>query len=425
MELKQAFAQYLQTQLNSTWQTITLEDVNRIVVCTNYELDENGMTLLSDDGVPLIDNYGFYEKYIPCAILSFMGDRREIPNVLLIDAIIPVELYVDVNFLDETLATLRLLQDNLNGQIIKLKAEYQNTEDAEYSIVMSYDIPDSDEFRALNGINGKIISFQISATISIDLIYGNDIEYALSIDGGTTFTDLVKVSPNHTRGNDLYTDQRIGELECGSVPNTSVWGLNLSVLMNKNDNLLKLLYLTDMPYTYLGFASNPLDSLVLKTTYNFNPYLYMLPFNTTTIASGVTFAPNNSLHFLDFETFIDLTLYNSETGQSGSPHLVFDSTAGTISFDDINIYADGAFLASFSNATFSWNLDTMQLTNLSNNTYVFNACTNSAQITTYVEFYSLNYYIQDVSLESIGYVDELGDFIALSLSFKKKFTTLV
>jgi hypothetical protein len=427
MNLKKALTEYLQTELNAVWQNITGETINRIKFATDFQYTGNDLVLLDESGQPYFNQYGFAEKFIPCAVLSFMGDRQEIPNTLIIDAVIPIEIQCGENFLDEMMTTLSVFQDNVNGKIIKLMADFQGIGDGfqqEYSVLMSYNLPDDDDFKQVIGINAKIIDFQITATITIDMAYGNDIAYELSLDNGTTFFPIVKIEPNSLLAKSLYTDQVINTNKTTSINQFSTWSLELSILLKKQDELYNLLYLTDMNYTDLGMSVDPLKNMQLKTIYMFKDYLYEKQIGAE---MNVIWGKDFKIKFNDIDlTNYGFSIYNITNTintypcvsvSNGELSYFYNSTSHTA------LYQNGEWQPSLTNTYFKWDKTTLTLTNLNTDTNFNGVSITSGSTQTISDVFSIfsrNYFIKNVIPESLGYSGALGTFMTLSLSLKER-----
>ena len=270
MTLKQAICEYLQEQLNNEW--VNLKGIGSdkpFVFTTDFTYDTGDMTLFDENGNPIFTKYNSFERYIPCSVFSIIGDRVSIPNIQILDTIIPIEMLVDNGKLDDVLICLETFQDNINAKPIVLTAFYKG-QDVEYNIIMTFNMPDDDTFRNIQGMNAKIVDFQISALVTTEVYFGNSITYELSLDNGNTFTPLIRTDNSNSRVVENHTQQIINDDFSKATPKFNVWGMPITAIISKNTPLKDLIVLTDFPemYNILGYSENPLYNAVLKIHYN-------------------------------------------------------------------------------------------------------------------------------------------------------------
>lgn len=279
--LKQAFTLYFNKVLNDYWKDLTADTLDKFSVQCDYEYDNGAFQLRQDTGQLVLNSNFDFEKYIPVAVGSFNGELAELPNEYIVDSVIPIQMLVPVEKIKDVIGVLELLQNNLNAQPITLRAKHLTNENVDIIGVLNFNIPDDDEFQIVDGINAKIIAFQMVSTFTKGLFYGNSIKYELSFDNGDTWLEIKKITPSSGVENGTYSDQYIGDERVKSTPTIATWSQLFSVLINRTDNVLRyLLPLTDFTLDQLTLNGNAiandhaivgmLEQVKFRKTYTFS-----------------------------------------------------------------------------------------------------------------------------------------------------------
>lgn len=293
MELKRAITQFLSEKLNDAFQHFNGLTAERpFVFATDFDRDLGEFQLFDDNGKLVIDEHLNYVKYFPSSVYSIIADRVEIPNLQMLDAIIPVEIFVPVDRVQEIIEILNYFQEIINGVPFTLTANYLDNDETTYNILMTFNLPDDDAFLTYNGINGKIIDFQISANITVGILYGNSIQYELSLDDGNTYTPIIKSTPETILEIVDHAGQIVNDSRTKSTPQTAVWTFNSRAIVLDNSPLRKLFYYVDIPYEYLE-QDYIFEKTWLKITYNF------LAFINSVSHLGLTSSVNKEYYFMD------------------------------------------------------------------------------------------------------------------------------
>lgn len=279
--LKQAFTLYFNKVLNDYWKDLTADTLDKFSVQCDYEYDNGAFQLRQDTGQLVLNSNFDFEKYIPVAVGSFNGELAELPNEYIVDSVIPIQMLVPVEKIKDVIGVLELLQNNLNAQPITLRAKHLTNQNVDIVGVLNFNIPDDDEFQMIDGINAKIIAFQMVSTFTKGLFYGNSIKYELSFDNGTNWLEIKKITPSSGVENGTYSDQYIGDERVKSTPTIATWSQLFSVLINRTDNVLRyLLPLTDFTLDQLTLNNNAiandhaivgmLEQVKFRKTYTFS-----------------------------------------------------------------------------------------------------------------------------------------------------------
>lgn len=269
--LKKALSDLLSSKLNECYKEITKSDVDMFKVEYNWYYDGNNFNQYDKNGNAILDEYNSNIKYIPTALQSIIGEREEIPNVYINDITVPISMLVfDLDLLDTLELVLNYFSNQTVGQVFDIDIQVDDKSTETYQFTFTIDLPDFDNFEQFQGENAKAVVFQLSGTITQgNLVYGNDIEYELSIDNGETFENLIRLNPASARHFNTFTDQLINNLEQESTEQDNVWNLTTDVLVKSKDSITyKLLPYTDeRDYNKLGYPVDYLDCLVLKIKY--------------------------------------------------------------------------------------------------------------------------------------------------------------
>ncbi len=269
--LKNALSELLSDKLNQCYKEITKSDVDMFKVEYNWYYDGNNFNQYDSNGNVILDEYNHNIKYIPTALQSIIGEREEIPNVYINDITVPISMLVfDLDLLNTLELVLNYFSNQTVGQVFDIDIQVDDENIETYQFTFTIDLPDFDNFEQFQGENAKAVVFQLDGTLTQgDLVYGNDIEYELSIDNGVTYEKLIRFEPSSTRHFNTFTDQKIGDLQQESIEQDTLWSLILSVLVIENSNVQKLLpYADERDYIKLGYIEDYLDKLKLKITYN-------------------------------------------------------------------------------------------------------------------------------------------------------------
>ena len=318
--LKRAFTNYFQDILNQYWKSITTDNENRFSVNCDFESDNGAFLLRKDTGQLVLNNDFDFVKYIPVAVGSFNGELAEIPNKYILDTIIPIEMLVPVDLVEQVVYVLESVQNNLNAKPITLRAIHLSTSNTDITGVLNFNIPDADEFQIIDGINAKIVSFQIVSTFTIGMFYGNSIKYELSLDGGTNYTEIVKITPKSIRESTPYSDQIIGGQIVQSTEATNTWSQTFSMIVNKNDSSFKyLLVLTDFTTDKLDFTNSSTTKATLDALLGNIYFRKTYTFSSTDIIVGAKPVIITSLSYTDdYGEFITIDLALADKMEVGS-----------------------------------------------------------------------------------------------------------
>lgn len=447
MNIKVAITNYLQQQFNDIYQEVYGVNAERpFVFNCDFVRDDGNFRLYDSNGNLVLDQYHNEVKYIPCSVYSIIADRVEIPNIQILDATIPIEIFASEDRLEEVLLVLSLFQDRINGVPFTISADYQGSTET-YNILMTFNLPDDDDFLIFNGINGKLINFQISANISVDIIYGNAIQYSLSIDGGNTFTDIVKIKPTSLLAIDTYSDQQINGERVKSTPKTATWSLTTQAIVKKNSDLRKLIYYIDIPYGDMQDIYYTLENAYLKTTYDFtnlpiikpNSEQYYIENSTLDISKGFRVKIQDLITFVETfaiddsyslkltnsnNNYIELTLTKNSTksqiqlatkiGNTTEYKTLYENRGGGI----INYYTQ-----SISNdlLTFVYDTTTRGILTITQDTYTIDSDVSGTLSVNYFYLYPYyNYYIKPVTFASLSYDAENADIIILTMELRDR-----
>ena len=273
MELKRAITQFLSKSLNDTYQQEYGTTAERpFVFECDFTRDDGNFMLFDESGKLVIDQYLNYVKYIPCSVYSLIADMIEIPNLQVLDALVPIEMFVDNQRLEMAMEILSLFQQKINGVPFQLEADYQG-QTQNCNIIMTFNLPSDDDFQIFDGINGKVIDFQISANITFGVVFGNSIQYELSIDNGETFEPIIKTNPNEVFVLSPYTDQIINDDRTRDLSKVASWSLSVNAIVKANSILEDLVLFSTIPYKYLEFG-NLLEKAYLKTYFYFKKEIH-------------------------------------------------------------------------------------------------------------------------------------------------------
>lgn len=306
--LKNALSKLLSDKLNQCYKEITKSDVDMFKVEYNWYYDGNNFNQYDNNGNVILDEYNHNIKYIPTALQSIIGEREEIPNVYINDITVPISMLVfDLDLLDTLELVLNYFSNQTVGQVFNIDIQVDDKNTETYQFTFTIDLPDFDNFEQFQGENAKAVVFQLDGTLTQgDLVYGNDIEYELSIDNGLTYEKLIRFEPSSTRHFNTFTDQKIGDLQQESIEQDTLWRFITDVLVVKDTNVSKLLpYSDERDYQKIGYNIDYLDQLKLKITY--------VDFNITLVKGVVLSDISYSASYGDFLTlrleFLDKISY--------------------------------------------------------------------------------------------------------------------
>lgn len=306
--LKNALSKLLSDKLNQCYKEITKSDVDMFKVEYNWYYDGNNFNQYDNNGNVILDEYNHNIKYIPTALQSIIGEREEIPNVYINDITVPISMLVfDLDLLDTLELVLNYFSNQTVGQVFNIDIQVDDKNTETYQFTFTIDLPDFDNFEQFQGENAKAVVFQLDGTLTQgDLVYGNDIEYELSIDNGLTYEKLIRFEPSSTRHFNTFTDQKIGDLQQESIEQDTLWRFITDVLVIKDTNVSKLLpYSDERDYQKIGYNIDYLDQLKLKITY--------VDFNITLVKGVVLSDISYSASYGDFLTlrleFLDKISY--------------------------------------------------------------------------------------------------------------------
>ena len=270
--LKNVIAELVQNELNKAYNTITQDETKMFKVETNWFYDGNNFGQYDEQtGKIVLDEYQERIKYIPVAIQSIIGQREEIPNVYINDIIVPVSMLLfNLEDLDMIEMVLNYFSSDNIGKVHTIKVEIGNGKFEDYKFSFTMDLPDFDEFESFQGENAKAVVFQLSGTLTQGSIkYGNDISYHLSIDGGETYEEIIKIEPSNARKINTSSDQIIEQYNNKAIEQSTIWTMNISAIVFDNNNISKLLpFVDERDYTKLGYEEDYLDQLKLKIVHN-------------------------------------------------------------------------------------------------------------------------------------------------------------
>jgi len=269
--LKNALSKLLSDKLNQCYKEITKSDVDMFKVEYNWYYDGNNFNQYDNNGNVILDEYNHNIKYIPTALQSIIGEREEIPNVYINDITVPISMLVfDLDLLDTLELVLNYFSNQTVGQVFDIDIQVDDKNTETYQFTFTIDLPDFDNFEQFQGENAKAVVFQLDGTLTQgDLVYGNDIEYELSIDNGVTYEKLIRINPGSARHFNTFTEQKIGDKEQLSSEESNLWTFTFDILVKSKDSITyKLLPFADeVDYLKLGYENNILDSLVFKIIY--------------------------------------------------------------------------------------------------------------------------------------------------------------
>lgn len=249
--IKNAIRDWLQVKMNECYKTVTNDTIDMFKFETNWVYEGNLFKQYDPTTGRIIkDQFDNPIKYIPCAVQSITGERREIPNTYIADVSIPIAMLIfDLDSLSSVEATLTYFNDQTIGEVFNIQALYNNVETT-YQFSFSMDLPDFDDFMVMQGENAKAVVFQLNGVITQNVEYGNELEYELSIDSGTTFERLLKSENTNTRIFNFGSDQRLGGYEQRAIEDDSVWTLNLSIIVQKANNNVRSISSQLIPFIY-------------------------------------------------------------------------------------------------------------------------------------------------------------------------------
>ena len=327
MELKKAITLFLSKELNDIYQDIHGLTAERpFVFECDFTRDNGDFMLFDESGKLVIDQYLNYIKYIPCSVYSLIADMIEIPNLQVLDALVPIEMFVDNQRLEETMRILSMFQQEINGKPFQLAADYQGVTQT-CNVIFTFNLPSDDDFQIFDGINGKIIDFQISANIAFDVIFGNSIQYELSIDDLETFEPLIKTNPSETLVLTPYSDQIINDDRTRDLPKMATWTLSLNAIVKKDTITETLVPYANIPYRYL-------DDYIFTKTWLKTNFLYK-----EHLRPNLSFASIDGSHIwhgctINLTDIID-ALKNSQATTSGNlsgdgHNILFQSNNGDV-----------------------------------------------------------------------------------------------
>ena len=306
--LKKALSDLLSSKLNECYKEITKSDIDMFKVEYNWFYDGNNFNQYDNNGNVILDEYNHNIKYIPTALQSIIGEREEIPNVYINDITVPISMLVfDLELLNDLELVLNYFSNQTVGQVFDIDIQVDDKNIETYQFTFTIDLPDFDNFEQFQGENAKAVVFQLDGTLTQgDLVYGNDIEYELSIDNGLTYEKITRFSPSSARHFNTFTDQKIGDLQQESIEQDNLWKFVTDVLVIKDTNVAKLLpYADERDYQKIGYAVDYLDQLKLKITYN--------DFNITLVKDVILADISYSASYGDFLTlrleFLDKISY--------------------------------------------------------------------------------------------------------------------
>lgn len=451
MTLKRAFTNYLNESINAIYQDINGKTAERpFIFETDYTRNDGEFIMYDDNGHIVIDDKLNFLKFIPCSVLSIIADRVEIPDIQILDAIIPIEMFVTNDKLEEVMTILSLFQDKMNAKPITLKADYQGQENVIYTVVCSFNLPDDDAFTLFNGINGKLINFQIKANITKDVIFGNDIEYFLTIDNGVTYTKLPKYDTQASKNIAEYSDQKINSQDTTSLPKSSIWTLTTNAIVKKGSPLEDLILLTDLPINL--FDENYFDNCYLKTEYVFKESILPnknIDFNNTSTSYTISNKPISATIVINdiysnLSSFTGTVLLTNTKNSFGYQFSNIENEDGnletTVKFGIISEtgfnslitilhYINGNKVNEYTSIS-TFDIFIVEGLNLKIKETNFNSvifrivnvdATISEETILAIVKYS-NTYIKPILITSMSYDSAYGDFVSLSLEIKERMT---
>ena len=350
---------------------------------------------------------------------------------------IPIEMFVSNDKVEEVMTILSLFQDRVNAKAIELVADYKTESNSKYSLLLTYNLPDDDSFSIINGINGKLINFQINANITLDVIFGNDITYELSIDGGNKYEKLIRYDVEPNKNVDEYSDQQINKSYATSLPKSTIWSLSLSAIVKKNSMLENLIVLTDIPYEI--FDSSFLTNSFLKINYNFRESF--IPNKKIPLKNGA-FTYD---FYLTYDSIIDLSKTKGNLSKLGDNEILFyfddnnyaislNNTEISIKKKNINDTYSKIFII-FDGSTFSTTeYKQKNLSYIGNGQIKFNNFKKheniksnynlfsdiEEEIENFIDIIYPKYFIKPIIINNISYDAEFGENISLTLEFKDR-----
>lgn len=423
MTLKTAFVNWFNTTINTYWKEVSGITVNQIIVSQNYEMINDNWTLLDDNNNPMVNEYQQEVKIIPCGIQSFIGERREIPNINIQDITIPIQMFISTEDVSAMLATLERLQDYLNATILTLTADYKGIERV-FNTSLTFNLPDSDSLNTLLGMDLKEIDFEIVGVATCDCLFGNYIEYYLSLDN-VNYEKVNKIEPIVSKTKTTYSNQIIGDTLVRDLPTNEVNTIAFSdIVQGENTLSNKLLMLTNVDYKELGYSTNPLDNMYIKTKYLFLDKLATFKFTST---FNRKWRKDDYIQFNSNLWLNDLAIYNSTNSVNTYPCIKQTANGQIIYYYDNALHsftirnADRTYAASVDTTYYKWDKETLRLYNKGVDT-TFNTVVGATSDSTNYGFYLCYrpYTIDNVICTELGYSGAIGDLLGIDYSFKKK-----
>jgi len=425
MTLKTSFVNWFNETINTYWKSTTGITINQIIVSQNYEMINDNWTLCDDNNIPFLDEYNNEVKIIPCGIQSFIGERREIPNIMIQDITIPIQMFVEEQDISAMLSTLERLQDYLNATIIELRADYKGIERV-FKTSLTFNIPSADSLTTLLGMQIKEVDFEIVGVSTCDCIFGNGIEYYLSFDN-ITYEKVNKIEPAITKVKSTYSNQVIGDTLVRDLPTNEINSISFSDILTEDKKLSKqMLLLTNIDYKDLGFATNPLDNMYLKTVYTYLTDLSEFKFGASILSTFGSYKWRKD-DFIQFTTNVwlnELAIYNGVVDTypcikqlaTGEIRYYYNASSYFSVRDATRTYAE-----SVETDYYKWDKTTLRLYNKSSDATFTNIVGATSDSTLYGFYLCLrNYTIDNVICTEVGYTGSIGDLIGIDYSFKKK-----
>ena len=263
--LLSAVSKKIEELLNNKFKELSGEEYNLYKTSTILDWNFDEFKQVDKDGYLIINDKQFHERYIPVIVENLLGDVEPIPNMFVANVTIPISMIVGIDNIDITQEVLyNFLKDTI-GQFYDLDF---GTEDSKYNIAFVSELPDFSEFNIAQGEMNKTVDFSMSAIISDNVYWGNQIEYYLSMDGGNTYQQIYKIDPSTKRSSDLYTNQIIGEDYAKSTKRGNSWNKSFSMICQNNSLCRYLITYADFGEKYindnLGITK---PNLVLKIVY--------------------------------------------------------------------------------------------------------------------------------------------------------------
>lgn len=242
--LQVAVAKLIQEKLNDAYTQITT-DTNALFKCsTIYDFDYSEFKQYDENGRLIVNQYNFHERYIPTFVENIIGDREPIPNCFVSEVVIPISMIVNLENINITLQSIAKFTNNCLGRVYNL--DYSEVIDGStqtFKIAFVPTLPDFSDFEIVEGETNKAGDFTLSAVISSNLHYGNQIDYALSCDNGLTYESIIKVDPQTTRAYALHQDQIIGKGFTQASVQTETWNKSFAMYGYSNSRIVRLLTL--------------------------------------------------------------------------------------------------------------------------------------------------------------------------------------